>query len=92
MNKQELVSRVATATGLENRTVKNTLETLLNTVSENLCAGEKVKLVGFGTFRTTRRRPRPAINLKTMEKITLPERRVVIFTPGVTLRQNLNRD
>lgn len=90
MNKRELISRVAAATGLEKRAVKHGLEAILATVSEGLRAGEKVKVVGFGTFKAARRRPRPAVNLQTMEKVLLPERRVVTFSPGLTLKQILN--
>ncbi|MBC7346086.1 MAG: HU family DNA-binding protein [Clostridia bacterium] len=90
MNKRELVARVARSTGLEKKTVRSGLEAILSTVRENLRAGGKVKLVGFGTFRTACRKPRPAINLQTMEKVILPERRVVTFSPGSTLKQTLN--
>ena len=90
MNKRELIARVAAATGLEKRSVKRGLEAILDTVSNTLRAGEKVKLVGFGTFKTANRRPRPAVNLRTMEKLMLPARRVVTFSPGLTLRKNLN--
>lgn len=91
MNKRELISRVAAATGLEKRAVKEGLEAILATVGESLRAGEKVKVVGFGTFKPARRRPRPAINLQTMEKVLLPERRVVTFAPGLTLKQIVNK-
>ncbi|MGB9885982.1 MAG: HU family DNA-binding protein [Moorellales bacterium] len=91
MNKRELIARVAAATGLEKKAVRTGLEALLATVRETLGQGEKVKLVGFGTFRTAHRKPRPAVNLKTMEKVMLPARRVVTFSPGLPLKHNLNR-
>lgn len=91
MNKSDLVEHVSQVTGLRKRVVQDSVNALLQVVQEGLEKGEKVKMVNFGTFRTVTRRPRPAVNLQTMEKVYLPERRAVVFSPGRGLKGGLNK-
>lgn len=86
MTKRELVRSVASATGLNMKTARQGLEAVLGGLQESLQVGAKVKVVGFGTFATAQRARRTAINLQTMERVTVPPRRVVTFSPGAPLK------
>lgn len=91
MTKRELVYSIASATGLSMKTARQGLEAVLDGLKESLQVGEKVKVVGFGTFATAQRARRTAINLRTMERVTVPPRRVVTFSPGTPLKAKVQR-
>jgi DNA-binding protein HU-beta len=67
--------------------VDRVLGALLEHVSRTLKKGEKVKLVGFGTFDVARRRARSVLNPRTGAAIRIPARRMPRFTPGKDLRK-----
>lgn len=91
MTKQELIKSVASATGLNKKTARQGLEAVLSGLVESLQVGEKVKVVGFGTFATAQRASRTAINLQTMERVTVPPRRVVTFSAGTPLKARIRQ-
>ena len=82
MNKTELVAAVAAKTELSKKDAEKALSAVLETVSETLAAGEKVQLVGFGTFETKERSERTAKNPRTGETVTVPASRVPGFKAG----------
>lgn len=72
MNKQEMLKAVAEKSGM---TIKDTgafYEAFVETISETLKSGDKVALVGFGTFAAKKRAARTAINPRTKEKVQVP--------------------
>jgi DNA-binding protein HU-beta len=87
MNRAEVVGRVARDSGLTKADVDRVLGSLIENVSRSLKKGEKVKLVGFGTFDVARRRARSVLNPRTGVPIRIPARRMPRFTPGKDLRK-----
>ena len=86
MNKAQLVARVARDTGLTRKDVLRVLDGVLETIGRALKKGEPVKLVDFGTFLVTRRKPRAAHNPHTGEAMRVPARRTPRFSAGKGLR------
>ncbi len=87
MNRAEVVGRVARDSGLTKADVDRVLGSLIENLSRSLKKGEKVKLVGFGTFDVARRRARSVLNPRTGAAIRIPARRMPRFTPGKDLRK-----
>jgi DNA-binding protein HU-beta len=86
LNKAEFVARVARDTGLTRADVLRVLDAALETVGRALKKGEPVKLVGFGTFLVTRRKPRAAHNPHTGEAMRVPAQRLPRFSAGKGLK------
>lgn len=86
MNKEELVDRIASKTGLTKKDAMDAVNTTLDTVTVTLRKGEKVTLVGFGTFLVRRLRARDGRNPQTGARIKIPAKKVPRFTPGKELK------
>ncbi len=82
MNKAELVEAVAEKTGLTKKDSEKALAAVVETVVATLAKGEKVQLVGFGTFETRVHKERTNINPATKEKQVIPATTVPAFKPG----------
>ncbi|MBQ9902311.1 MAG: HU family DNA-binding protein [Clostridia bacterium] len=82
MNKAELVEAIAEKTGLSKRDSEKALAAVVDTVVATLAKGEKVQLVGFGTFETRVHKERTNINPATKEKQVIPATTVPAFKPG----------
>jgi DNA-binding protein HU-beta len=89
MNKAELVERMARDTGLSKAGALRALDAVLDNVTKSLRKGEKVTLVGFGTFQAARRRARTGRNPRTGIPIRIDARRVPKFVPGKELRDEV---
>lgn len=87
MNKQEIVARMARDCGISKSEANRVVDALLDHITRALKKGEKVMLVGFGTFDTYRRRARPGVNPRTLSPMKIPGRRVARFTAGKDLRK-----
>ena len=90
MNKTQLVNSLSEKTGLTKAQSNEVIDTLVSVISETLSNGEKVTLVGFGTFNTTQRDARKGRNPKTGETVDIPAKRVPKFTPGSELIKSVN--
>ncbi|MFN3285362.1 MAG: HU family DNA-binding protein [bacterium] len=86
MNKEQLIERVASKTGLSKKDANAALDAILDGITSALKKGEKVTLVGFGTFTVRRRKAREGRNPQTGEKIRIPARKVPAFTAGKELK------
>ncbi|MCD8383695.1 MAG: HU family DNA-binding protein [Clostridiales bacterium] len=86
MNKTELIQQAAVQTGISRKDIETVLNTAINLMTDSLSQGEKVQLVGFGTFETKERPPHTARNPKTMEQVEVGATRTVTFRPGKTLK------
>ncbi len=86
MNKEQLVEKVADKTGATKKDAMDVLNTALDMVSATLKKGEKVTLVGFGTFLVRKRKARDGRNPQTGAKIKIPAKRVPAFTAGKELK------
>jgi len=90
MNKAELIERVARDTGLTKADSLRVIDALLDNVTKSLRKGEKVTLVGFGSFQTARRRARNGRNPQTGTPIKIAARRVPKFVPGKDLKDEVS--
>lgn len=90
MNKAELIERVARDTGLTKADSLRAIDALLDNVTKSLRKGEKVTLVGFGSFQTARRRARNGRNPQTGTPIKIAARRVPKFIPGKDLKDEVS--
>ncbi len=90
MNKAELINAIAEEAGLTKVDAKKALEAVVKGVSDALVAGDKVSLVGFGTFSITERAARPGINPATKQAITIAAKKVAKFKAGAELSSAIN--
>ena len=91
MNKTELVQAIAEKANLTKVQAKAALDAGIVAVEEALKAGDKVALIGFGTFQTIQKDPREGINPMTKEKIQIPAKKVVKFRAGAELIDMVNK-
>ncbi len=90
MNKAELINAIAEEAGLSKADAKKALDATVKAVSDALIAGDKVSLVGFGTFSVSERTARQGINPKTKEAITIEAKKVAKFKAGAELASAVN--
>ncbi len=85
MNKTELINAIAENAGLSKADSKKALDATINAVSEALKQGDKIALVGFGTFSVSERPSRTGINPRTKEQITIAAKKIIKFKAGAEL-------
>ena len=86
MTKAELIDKIASGTGLSKADATRALDTTLTSVKAAMKKGQKVTLVGFGTFSVSKRKSRKGRNPRTGEVITIPAAKVPKFTAGKSLK------
>jgi Bacterial nucleoid DNA-binding protein len=91
MNKAELIEAVANKTVLTKKDAGQAVEAIIGSITAALEDGDKVSLVGFGTFDTKVRAERIGRNPKTKEEITIPASRVPGFKAGKALKDAINK-
>jgi len=82
MNKNELISAVAEKSGLSKKDSEKALNAALETITATVAAGNKVQLIGFGTFELRERAEKQARNPRTGEKMTVPACKAPAFKAG----------
>ncbi|GIP19608.1 DNA-binding protein HU [Paenibacillus montaniterrae] len=87
MNKTDLINNIAEKNGLTKRDVETVINGFLAEVTEALSKGDKVQLIGFGTFETRKRSGRVGRNPQTGEDINIPESTVPAFKAGNKLKE-----
>lgn len=90
MNKNDLIKIVATKTGLKKVDAANAIEETLNTIMESLTQGEKVQLVGFGSFEVKNRPARTGRNPRTGEPTEVAASSTPVFKAGKILKNTVN--
>ena len=90
MNKTELVNVVAAESAVSKKDVEAVVAATLNAIAEALKAGEKVQLVGFGTFEVKERAARDGRNPKTGETIKIAASKAPAFSAGKGLKDTVN--
>jgi DNA-binding protein HU-beta len=90
MNKTDLIEKIAAGADITKAQAKSALEATLDSISEALKAGDKVQLIGFGTFSVTERPAREGLNPRTKEKIQIPAKKATKFKAGAELDNALN--
>ena len=92
MNKTELVSKIAEKAGTTRKDVEVILNGFTEVVAEALASGEKIQIVGFGTFETRERKARQGTDPKNRDqKISIPASKAPAFKPGKTLKAFINK-
>ena len=86
MNKAELVSMVAEKAGLSKKDAEKAVAAVFDSIQDTLTAGEKVQLVGFGTFEVRERGARTGRNPRSGDTIEIPASKVPAFKPGKALK------
>ena len=90
MNKTELVAAIAEKAGLSKKDAEGAVKAFTDTVAEQLKAGEKIQLVGFGTFEVAERAARTGKNPQTGEAIKIPASKAPKFKAGKDLKDVVN--
>lgn len=90
MSKQQLVDMIAEKAGLTKADAARALDATMESITETLKKGEKVSLVGFGTFATSKREAREGRNPRTGETVKIAARTAVTFKVGSKLKDAVN--
>ena len=91
MNKTELIEKIAAGSGLSKADAKKSLEATVDALKGALIAGDKIQLVGFGTFSVNERPARQGINPATKAKIQIAAKKVAKFKAGAELSDAVNK-
>ena len=91
MNKADLIDKIAGAADISKAQAGTAIDTLIDGVTASLKKGERVPLVGFGTFAISQRRARNGRNPQTGATIKIAARKVAKFTPGIELKKAVNK-
>ncbi len=90
MNKSELIAAIAAKTGSTKKDAEATLNAFVEVVTETLTKGDKVQLVGFGSFEVRKRAARKGRNPQTKEEIKIPASKAPVFKAGKALKDLVN--
>ena len=90
MNKTEFINSIAEKSGLSKTDAKKALDAFVDTVASELKAGNKVAILGFGTFSVNEKAARTGLNPRTKESIVIPAHNVAKFKPSDELNDSLN--
>ena len=91
MNKAELVAAVAAKTGDTKKAAEASVDAIVAAIKESLKKGEKVQLVGFGSFEVRKRAARKGRNPQTKEEIKIPASKAPVFKAGKQLKELVNK-
>ena len=89
MNKADIVSAVAERAGLSKKDADKAVAAFTDVIAESLKSGEKVVLVGFGTFEVKERAARTGRNPRTKQEIEIPASKVPVFKAGKSLKDEV---
>ena len=90
MNKAELIAAVAEKAELSKKDAEKAVKALTDVISEELVKGEKIQLVGFGTFEVSERAAREGRNPKSGEVMNIPASKTPTFKAGKALKDMVN--
>lgn len=91
MNKAELIAKIAEESKLTKKAAETALDAFITSVESALKAGEKVQLVGFGTFEVRQRAARKGRNPQTKAEIKIPASKAPVFKAGKALKDLVNK-
>ena len=91
MNKQALIGKIANDAGITRTAAAAAIDSLIDGITSSLKRGQRVTLVGFGTFGTSKRKARTGRNPQTGETIKIKAKTAVRFKAGKQLDKKLNR-
>jgi DNA-binding protein HU-beta len=91
MNKAELINAIAKKSGLPKATCEKSLNSFMTVVKDTLKKGDKIMLVGFGTFQVQQRKATTGVNPRTKQKINIPAKKVAKLKFSDSINDNLNK-
>lgn len=91
MNKAELVQAMASKSNSTKKVAEEQLEALISVITASLKKGEKIQLVGFGSFEVRKRAARKGRNPQTKEEIKIPASKAPVFKAGKALKDVVNK-
>jgi DNA-binding protein HU-beta len=91
MNKKDLVAKLAEDSGTTKKDAEAVLNSFMDTVGEVLAKGDKISLVGFGTFETSERSARKGRNPQTGKEIDIPAKTLPKFKAGKSLKDKVDQ-
>ncbi len=91
MSRDELVKKIAASAGISQKVASAALNAVLEGITESLKKGDKVSLVGFGSFSVAHRKARNGINPKTNKPLKIPARNVPVFKAGKNLKEAVKK-
>lgn len=91
MNKMELVAAIAEKTGVTKKSADESLNAFIEVVTDALVKGDKVQLVGFGSFEVRKRAARKGRNPQTGEEMKIAASTVPVFKAGKALKDTVNK-
>ncbi len=91
MTKAELISAIAAKGEYSKKDAEKALAAVTASITEALAKGEKISLVGFGTFEVRQRAAKSSINPRTKEKIKVPAKKVPAFKAGKAFKDAVNK-
>ena len=91
MNKSDLIAAIAAKTGSTKKDAEATLNAFVDVVTESLVKGDKVQLVGFGSFEVRKRAARKGRNPQTKEEIKIHASKAPVFKAGKALKDLVNK-
>lgn len=89
MNKAELIDKASAAAGVSKKETGEVLTAILGEMAAALARGERVTLVGFGSFEVKDKAARMGFNPATMEEMKIPASRTIAFKPGKNLKESI---
>lgn len=89
MTKKELITALSEKTGLSKKDTENFVAAFVDTVSDELSAGNAVAIAGFGSFEVRSRKEKTCINPQTKEKMVVPASKAPAFKPGKALKDRI---
>lgn len=91
MNKTELVAAVADKSNITKKDAEKIVSAVFDTITESVANGEKVQIVGFGTFEQRIRKERTGVDPRNHEPIVIPESKVPAFKPGKNFKDIVDK-
>lgn len=89
MRKRDIILKISQETGIKQVVVKDVVQRTFDTILSTLKNGERIELRNFGVFQLKNRKKRIGRNPKTGEVVPVPERRTVVFKPGLEMKQEI---
>ena len=92
MNKADLIAAIAAKTGETKKSAEASVNAFVDVITESLVKGDKVQLVGFGSFEVRKRAARKGRNPQTKEEIKIPASKAPVFKAGKSLKDLVNKN
>ncbi len=89
MTKKDIVVKISEETGFKQVVVKKIVHKVFDKMLEALLEGDRIEIRNFGIFKVKRRKARIGRNPKTNQPVPVPERRTVVFKPGLEMKQKI---